>query len=129
MLALTIFVPFKDCGFSGSNIIYSILSLCKDRCVLICNDFQESIVNKYVSTVGNLQKFSIYCLEGSYSRHQMSVSYLHLEECFIQKRKETNCRYLFYNLCCSTYIQISMLVNKEQPTFNVFVHFILLILD
>ena len=50
---------------------------------------------------------------------------LHLEECFIQQRKENNC----LHLCCSTYVKLSTFVNKQQSTLHVFFHWLSLILE
>ena len=51
--------------------------------VYIYKETQENINNKYVSISVHLQQFSHWYQDGNYSRHQMSASYLHLEECFI----------------------------------------------
>ena len=62
--------------------------------VLIYNDCQENIANKYVSIFGNLKYLWYCCLYLSYRQNQLSPSPIHFKELFIQQKQKNSFRHL-----------------------------------
>ena len=59
--------PFQWQFFHESISRYSLLYFCNDKFVLICNECQENISNKYVFIFVHLQQFSLCCIDEGYS--------------------------------------------------------------
>ena len=78
------FFPFNYTDFSGINSRTLMLDIRKDKFVVICNECQENIVNKYAKSFGKFKRSSLHFIDGSYGQNQVLASYFTLGK----KRKQ-----------------------------------------
>ena len=75
VITMVIYQFFIDYGISEINCRHLMFGLRKDKYILIYKELQFNITNTHVSIFGNLQQFSNWFIDWSYSQHQMSASY------------------------------------------------------